>query len=172
MVTTIDGRTDFDKILRVFAHINLYGFAGSPLYLFVQASNPARKPFFDALQDKYEFLFVSYGYMALEKLGQHIHASDAFLAWYPYSKHRYTSSALRLALGCGVPIITNEGGHSQDLVPEFIPKASNDSLDSLENAIVDLLGPTYLHRLNMAMRLSERAKAKIGWSKVVGEVLR
>lgn len=158
------GKTNITNTMKALDYINKNNLVGRPVHLFAQAANPMDAVELDAKVES-EYLIPSAGYLTSDALANYFHAADGAIFIYPESKVRYTSSAIRFAAGCDVPIVTNKGLHASDIDDLISVYASNESVESIKHAIVTLLTNHGVKR-GAAARLQSTARAKKGWTAV------
>ena len=165
VLATFAGKTDIEKILSVIQYVNQYQLTKKPVYLLVQDGRGTIEQY-QALTAKYQWLLPSVGYLPDDQLAEMFQASDGFICLYPETKSLYTSSALRFAMGCGLPTITNTGGHCKDIVATILADSLNP--ESIKHAIVSLFANFGRYSIT-ARRSLEVAMKTMGWANIAKE---
>ena len=166
LLVTFDGKTSVRDCLTAINYVNRFGLTGKSVYLFVQCARMERFAYYDELRKTEPFLIASVGRLEASELAPIVAAADGVLLVYPDTVHKQTSSALRFALGCQVPIITNKGNHTQGLQEVITSWAPSSSPEGIKHAIVS-------HFTNLPFRLltgkrhAEFIAPKLSWPVVV-----
>ena len=166
VLSTFAGKTNVELILQVLDYVNQYGLTKKPVYLLVQDAFGKLEQY-EKLVEKYKWLLPSVGYLPENHVAEMFQASDAFICLYPETRSLCTSSALRFAIGCGIPTISNASGHCKDIPVTLLADSLNP--ESIKHAIVSLFA-NYGRYTIAAKRQNVMTQMEMGWPKIVEEL--